>query len=78
MQDIIDSQMSVENYFLSTARLGFRWWTPEDFPIALALWGDTEVSRLLSKEPWTEVDVSRMLDNDIERKSLWSAVLAYF
>lgn len=62
--------MSIQNYFLTTARLGFRWWTPEDFPIAFALWGDIKVSRLLSKEPWAEADVRRMLNADIENAKL--------
>src|SRR5262249_46996823 len=34
-------------YFLCTERLGFRLWTPDDLPIALALWGDPEVTRLI-------------------------------
>jgi [ribosomal protein S5]-alanine N-acetyltransferase len=34
-------------YFLTTARLGFRCWSPEDLPLALALWGDPETTRLI-------------------------------
>lgn len=30
-------------YFMQTGRLGFRHWTSEDLPLALALWTDPEV-----------------------------------
>jgi [ribosomal protein S5]-alanine N-acetyltransferase len=33
------------SYFLTTKRLGFRTWTEEDLPLALALWTDPEVMR---------------------------------
>ena len=34
-------------YFLKTARLGFRCWSDADLPLALELWGDPQVSRFL-------------------------------
>jgi len=34
-------------YFLTTERLGFRTWQPEDTDLATALWGDPEVSRFI-------------------------------
>jgi [ribosomal protein S5]-alanine N-acetyltransferase len=34
-------------YFLTTERLGFRSWQPEDIDLALALWGDPVVSRFI-------------------------------
>ena len=34
-------------FFLQTARLGFRRWSTEDLPLALALWGDPAVTRLI-------------------------------
>lgn len=34
-------------YFLTTARLGFAHWQPDDLPLALALWGDPGVTRLI-------------------------------
>jgi RimJ/RimL family protein N-acetyltransferase len=34
-------------YFLTTARLGFGRWEPGDLPLALALWGDPGVTRLI-------------------------------
>jgi len=35
------------DYFLKSARLGFRCWTDEDLPLALALWRDAEVTALV-------------------------------
>lgn len=35
------------HYFLRTARLGFRRWSIDDLPLALALWGDPEVTRYI-------------------------------
>ncbi len=35
------------NYFLTSDRLGFRHWTPADLPLALALWSDPRVMRLI-------------------------------
>ena len=34
-------------YFLKTARLGFRCWTDADLPLAQELWGDPEVNAFL-------------------------------
>jgi RimJ/RimL family protein N-acetyltransferase len=34
-------------YFLKSTRLGFRCWTEEDLPLALALWGDPQVGRFI-------------------------------
>jgi len=33
--------------FLRTERLGFRSWTKDDLDLALGLWGDPEVTRLI-------------------------------
>jgi [ribosomal protein S5]-alanine N-acetyltransferase len=37
----------METYFLTSARAGFRTWTPADLPFALALWGDAAVTRYI-------------------------------
>jgi len=37
----------VTNYFLKTARRGFRQWSINDLPLAVDLWGDTEVTRFI-------------------------------
>ena len=34
-------------YFLLTERLGFRSWTKDDLDLALGLWGDPEVTRMI-------------------------------
>ncbi|HKX19772.1 MAG TPA: GNAT family N-acetyltransferase [bacterium] len=34
-------------YFLKSARLGFGHWTADDLPLALALWSDPDVTRLI-------------------------------
>lgn len=34
-------------YFLQTDRLGFREWSADDLGLALALWGDPEVTKLI-------------------------------
>ena len=34
-------------YFLTTARLGFRWWTADDAPLAQQLWGDPAVTHYI-------------------------------
>jgi RimJ/RimL family protein N-acetyltransferase len=36
---------SEDPYFLKSARLGFRYWTEEDWPLARELWGDIEVTK---------------------------------
>lgn len=36
-----------EPYFMRTARLGFRRWRPDDLALALGLWGDSRVTRLI-------------------------------
>lgn len=35
----------MSGYFLESARLGWRRWTEADLPLAVALWGDAEVTR---------------------------------
>jgi RimJ/RimL family protein N-acetyltransferase len=35
-------------YFLRSRRIGFRFWTPDDLPLALALWGNAQVTRLVA------------------------------
>lgn len=35
-------------YFLLTKRLGFRTWSQQDYPLAAALWQDSDVTRYLS------------------------------
>ncbi len=44
-------------YFLVTARLGFRSWSDNDLELALGLWGDPAVTRLISREALTAQQV---------------------
>lgn len=54
-----------KSYFLTSARLRFRRWTEEDLPLALALWGDPAVTRLIGG-PFSDEEVKRKLDREIE------------
>jgi ribosomal-protein-alanine N-acetyltransferase len=36
-----------QKYFLRTERMGFRYWTQNDFDLAAGLWGDIEVTKLI-------------------------------
>jgi len=53
-----------EPYFLRTERLGFRLWTPDDFALAWALWGDPEVTRRIGG-PFSETQVRERLEREI-------------
>ena len=51
-------------YFLTTARLGFRHWTMDDLPLALLLWGNPQVTRLIGG-PLSEEGVKKKLMAEI-------------
>ena len=54
-------------YFLRTDRLGFRRWTEDDLPLALGLWGDPEVTRLIdARERLSAGDVRALLQRQLE------------
>lgn len=53
------------NYFLSSKRICFRPWQKDDLPLALALWGDRQVTRLFYKEPLSQEQVSERLHLEI-------------
>ena len=57
------------DYFLRTPRLGFRQWCADDLPLALALWGDPEVSRFLGG-PFPPDTVERKLATEIENSRI--------
>lgn len=52
------------SYFLQTTRLGFSRWAPGDLPLAMALWGDPEVTRLIGG-PFSREQVEGRLKNEI-------------
>jgi RimJ/RimL family protein N-acetyltransferase len=51
-------------YFLRTARLGFRTWTTDDLELALDLWGDPDVTRLIGG-PFSRQQVEERLAREI-------------
>ena len=51
-------------YFLTTDRLGFSHWSPEDLPLAEALWGDPRVTSLIGG-PFSAEQVERRLSAEI-------------
>jgi [ribosomal protein S5]-alanine N-acetyltransferase len=56
------------DYFLCTKRLGFRHWTEADYPLAVALWGDPEVTRLIGG-PFSPTQIRVKLTDEIARHS---------
>jgi RimJ/RimL family protein N-acetyltransferase len=53
-------------YFIRTDRLGFRRWHEEDIDIALILWGDYEVTRLIdARGKLSEIHVQERLVTEI-------------
>lgn len=56
-------------YFLKSARLGFRHWTEADLPLAEALWGDPEVSRLIGG-PFTPEMIQSRLQKEIAQMQM--------
>jgi [ribosomal protein S5]-alanine N-acetyltransferase len=60
-----DTASADHNYFLKTARLGFRCWTLADLPLALALWGDDAVTRFTGG-PFSEQQVRDRLAREID------------
>lgn len=51
--------MSHSEFFLTTSRLGFRCWRESDLPLAVALWGDYEVTRFFSAAGAWSIDAVR-------------------
>ncbi|HUJ33538.1 MAG TPA: GNAT family N-acetyltransferase, partial [Candidatus Acidoferrum sp.] len=51
-------------YFLRTARLGFRCWRDDDLALAMELWGDPEVTALIGG-PFSEETVRARLAKEI-------------
>lgn len=54
----------IDQYFLSTGRIGFRHWRDDDLPLALALWGDPRVSEFLGG-PFSAQQIRARLDSEI-------------
>jgi RimJ/RimL family protein N-acetyltransferase len=56
------------HFFLKTPRLGFRHWSTADLPLALALWGDPEVTRFIGG-PFSHEKIRERLDAEIDSSS---------
>jgi RimJ/RimL family protein N-acetyltransferase len=54
----------MRGYFLTSARLGFSTWTHDDFPLAMGLWGDFEVTRLTGG-PFTPTNIADRLEREV-------------
>jgi len=63
---LVMSRALATPYFLKSGRLGFRCWSPEDLPLALALWGDINVTRFFGG-PFSEEEIGRRLEREITR-----------
>jgi RimJ/RimL family protein N-acetyltransferase len=59
----------MRNYFLTSVRLGFSYWTAEDLPLALGLWGDSIVTKLTGG-PFTPSQVNDRLAQEIQTLQL--------
>ena len=56
-----------EKYLLKSERLGFRWWTAEDLPLAQQLWGDPEVTKYFGG-PFSEDEIRRRFKRERARR----------
>lgn len=54
----------MEEYFLTTKRVGFRCWSEDDLPLAMGLWGDAEVTALIGG-PFSAERVRSRLSSEI-------------
>ena len=52
-------------YFMETQRLGFRRWSMDDLPLAMALWADPEVTRLFGG-PFSDEAARERLAREID------------
>lgn len=53
-------------YFMQSARVGFSWWQADDLPAAMSLWGDPQVTRLFTKDPLTQEQVTQRLTQELK------------
>ncbi len=54
-------------YFLRSKRLGFRQWSPADMELAIGLWGDADVTKLIGG-PFSDAQVRERLNTEIARQ----------
>ena len=58
----------MDRYFLQSPRLGFRQWSSEDLPLAIALWSDPEVTRFIGG-PFSIDKIQARLESEITQFS---------
>jgi ribosomal-protein-alanine N-acetyltransferase len=56
----------VSDYFLLSARLGFRCWRESDLACAIELWGDPQVTRYISAHGFTRPEIEQRLAREID------------
>lgn len=64
MPPMLEPSRSTKEYFLTSERIGFRHWKPEDLPLATQLWGDIAVTRLIGG-PFTESQIRERLSKEM-------------
>jgi RimJ/RimL family protein N-acetyltransferase len=62
-----DAEVSGDPYLLESARLGFRCWTDEDWPLGRELWGDIEVTRFFGG-PFSEKAIRERFELQIRNQ----------
>ena len=60
----------MSEYFLHSSRLGFRCWAQTDEPLAVALWGDAEVTRHFGG-PMTPDEAEARMQLEMERQRVF-------
>jgi ribosomal-protein-alanine N-acetyltransferase len=69
MQDISNGRTrDSTQYCLRTERLGFRQWSEADLRLAIGLWGDKEVTKLIGG-PFSQVQVEERLAQEISNQN---------
>jgi RimJ/RimL family protein N-acetyltransferase len=57
----------MRSYFMRTTRLGFGRWSPDDLALAMGLWGDSRVTRLIGgpfSERWVQDRLAREISTE--------------
>ena len=67
MTDTNGKNEAAEKYFLKSERLGFRWWTADDLPLAQQLWGDLEVTKYFGG-PFSEDEIRKRFKHERARR----------
>src|ERR1700749_1911502 len=67
MTETKQSNAPTGKYFLKSERLGFRWWTADDLPLAQQLWGDLEVTKYFGG-PFSEDEVRKRFKHERARR----------